>query len=79
MRLDVIGELDDRGGVGPAGRQVDLRVVTPLGEHTAAVIAADVLRRREPRAFFKHVELVLTEDDFVTDATDVWDDAATAR
>lgn len=80
IRLHVHGEdRDELGGVRAVDRKVDLRVVTPLGEHTAAVVAADVFRRREPRSAFAHVELLQTEQDFVTEPSDIWDDAATAR
>lgn len=80
IRLHVHGEdRDELGGVRAVDRTVDLRVVTPLGEHTAAVVAADVLRRREPHSVFDKVELIGSEADFESEAADIWDDAATAR
>lgn len=79
IRIHVLGTRASGGGVAVSPRRVDLTIVTPLGEHTAAVVAADVLRRREPKTVFRHVELTKTEDDFVTEASDIWDDAAIAR
>jgi hypothetical protein len=80
FRLHVVGEdQDDLGGVRGVDRYRTYRVVTPLGEYTAAAIAATVFARQEPGALVREVELIETEHDFVHDATDVRDDASRAR
>ena len=80
VRLEVVGEdRDELGGVRAVDRTVDLRVATPLGEHTAAVHAADEFRRCEPRSVLRRVSLIASETEFPSETTDLWDDAATAR
>lgn len=80
FRLHVVGENgNDLGGVWAVDRHVTYRVVTPLGEYTAAANAASVFAEEEPGSVVLEIDLVETEHDFVHDATDLRDDASRAR
>ena len=57
FRLHVVGEdRDDLGGVRGVDRHVTYRVVTPLGEYTAAAIAASVFAQQEPESLAREVD-----------------------
>lgn len=79
VRIHVSGDFTGNGSVRARPREVDIRVVTPLGEHSATVFAARWLSGEDPSAHFDRVDLISTEEDFVAHDDDAWDDAAIAR
>ena len=80
VRLHVVGEeRREDGSVRGADRDVEIRVVSPLGQARAVALAVLHFVKAEPRSLFREVDVVKIEHHFAAAATDVRDSESYAR
>jgi hypothetical protein len=74
VKFHIVGEDRDQfGGYRGADREVEVRIVTPHGESTAAALAALHVMDVQPGCLFREVTVTLVEEEFDLDPGDYRD------